>query len=109
MKEELLVLTKEGIEYLAKQISAHLNNISTKETDSEADTFLAIEEAASLIKLSKFTIYGLVHKNKIPYHKQGKRLYFLKSELVQWIQGGKSESKSSLEQKADEYLFKNQI
>ncbi|MUH37077.1 DNA-binding protein [Zobellia amurskyensis] len=107
MKEELLVLSKEGIEYLAKQIINHLNNFSSKEIDSEVEAFLTIEEAALLIKLSKFTIYGLVHKNKIPYHKQGKRLYFLKSELVQWIQGGTS--KSSLELKADEYLFKNQI
>lgn len=34
---------------------------------------------------SKPTVYGWVHSNKIPFHKGGKKLRFLKSEIDNWM------------------------
>ncbi|MDO6604696.1 helix-turn-helix domain-containing protein [Arenibacter palladensis] len=109
MEKQLYVLSDKGLEFLAEQISKHLKGGIQPSNDTEEDVFLTIEEVALLISLSKFTIYGLVHKNKIPYHKQGKRLYFLKSEILEWIKSGKRRSQTTLEEKANEYLLKNRI
>tara|TARA_R110000765_G_scaffold2912_1_gene9069 strand:- start:28220 stop:28522 length:303 start_codon:yes stop_codon:yes gene_type:complete len=100
-------MKKKNIKLLAEQIAYLLkDNSNYKE---EEDVFLKIEEAAKLIHLSKYTIYGLVHKNTIPYHKRGSRLYFLKSEILNWLKAGKRKDKASVQNEVDEYLLKNQL
>ena len=42
---------------------------------------------------AKSTIYGLVCYKKIPFHKTGKKLRFLKSEIDEWLLLGKMGSK----------------
>ena len=39
-------------------------------------------------KPAKATVYGWVSKRLIPYHKKGKSLSFLKSEIDQWLKEG---------------------
>jgi excisionase family DNA binding protein len=48
------------------------------------DELLTISEASQLLKLAIPTIYSKVSKNEIPVNKQGKKLYFYKSELIEW-------------------------
>ena len=50
---------------------------------------MIIDECSELIKLSKASIYRLVHERKIPFHKTGAKLYFLESELINWIKSGR--------------------
>lgn len=50
---------------------------------------LTVSEAAKLLKLSVATIYTKVCKNEIPVNKQGKRLYFYRAELLNWIKSGR--------------------
>lgn len=38
-------------------------------------------------KPSKPTVYFWVSQNKIPFHKRGKKLTFLKSEIDVWLKG----------------------
>jgi excisionase family DNA binding protein len=68
-----------------------------------------IDETAKLIDLAKPSVYGLVHQNKIPYHKKGKRLYFLKSEIILWLKSGKHQTSSEISKKADAYLSKSKL
>lgn len=59
-------------------------------TKSKNDKFFDIDEAAQYLGLKKSSVYNLVYKNKIPFYKpSGKKLYFLKSELDQWITGSR--------------------
>ena len=53
------------------------------------EELLTIEGAAELLKLSVATIYTKVCKNEIPVNKQGKRLYFYRAELLDWIKSGR--------------------
>jgi excisionase family DNA binding protein len=73
------------------------------------DVFMNIEQVASFVGLSKATIYGLTHERSIPHFKTGKRLYFKKSEIVNWITTSKVNTKQELNQLADEYIFKNPL
>jgi excisionase family DNA binding protein len=55
----------------------------------EKEDLLTIEGAAKLLNLSVATIYTKVCKNEIPVNKQGKRLYFYRTELMDWIKSGR--------------------
>lgn len=50
------------------------------------------------------TIYGWTSNGQIPYHKIGKRIYFVKSELDDWLSNGKHKSDDDLRNEAEEYV-----
>lgn len=76
--EELLRLTFEMNERL-----------SQLEHSNPLEELLSIEEASLLLKLSKQTIYRYSFKGLLSSCKRGGRLYFVKSELINWIKEGK--------------------
>ena len=47
---------------------------------------LDIDQAARFIGLKKGTIYNMVSRKVIPYHKVGRRVLFRRSELEAWFQ-----------------------
>ena len=67
---------------------------------STADQLLTIQEAAELLHLSVPTCYGLVHRKEIPVCKKGKRLYFPKQELIEWIKTGRKQTATELSDEA---------
>lgn len=98
--------SEEGIKVLAEQISKNLREDLGIVKNGNEDVFLTIDELAKFISMTKGSIYGLVHKNAIPYYKKGK-LYFLKSQILDWIKSGECETKASLHDRANDYLLKN--
>lgn len=50
------------------------------------------------------TIYGWTSNNLIPYHKVGKRIYFLKSELDKWLSKENFKSDDDLMAEARAYV-----
>lgn len=55
--------------------------------------FLDLNEASSFLKLKTSYLYNLVYKKQIPHYKpNGKKLYFLKNELIDWITSSKVKS-----------------
>jgi len=53
------------------------------------DVWFTIEDLCEYLpdKPKKTTIYQWIHYGKIPYHKKGKRIRFLKSEIDEWLKG----------------------
>ena len=45
-----------------------------------------VNELAEYISYAKPTIYQYVHKKTIPYYKKGKKLFFKKAEIDEWLQ-----------------------
>lgn len=70
----------------------------------QADEVLTINQAAEMLSLSVPTIYGLVHRAVIPVSKRGKRLYFSKAELTQWIKDGRKKTTKEIAAEAQQYL-----
>lgn len=60
-----------------------------KEQHSSYSDILTIGQAAEFLKLSVPTLYTKVSLKQIPVSKRGKRLYFSKDELSDWIKAGK--------------------
>lgn len=52
-----------------------------------------IDLAIELTGLAKPTIYGLASKRKIPHSKRGKKLYFSRKELLDWLTKDNRKSK----------------
>jgi excisionase family DNA binding protein len=70
----------------------------------EGKDLLTITEAAGMLSLAKPTIYGLVCQSKIPCMKRGKKLYFSRKELTEWIKQGKKKTIAEMQKDADTYL-----
>jgi len=71
--------------------------------------FLTLEETAEYLDLSKSAVYKMTSKKEIPfYNPGGKKIYFKKSELHQWIITGKSISNDEVEVEVDSYLSRTQ-
>ena len=80
--------------------------IQTVDTCDQPEQLLSIDEVAELLHLAKSTIYSKVSKNELPYMKRGKRLYFSKTDLMEYLKKGRKKSKDEIEQEADNYLRK---
>lgn len=72
--------------------------------EPDADELLSIQQAAVFLKLSVPTLYGFTHNASIPFCKKGKRLYFSKTELSNWIKTGRHKTKDEIALDADIFL-----
>lgn len=78
--------------------------LNKAEPQPEIETPIQLDEVVPITGLTKPTLYGYVQRNEIPYHKKGNRLYFFKSEIIDWIKTGKQKTLKELEADADAYL-----
>lgn len=84
------------------------NKVLDKAIITTADKWLNIDELKVYLPdhPAKATIYGWVHYRRIPHHKGGKKLRFLKSEIDVWLKLGKRKSLIEMEMEANKYLTK---
>ena len=80
----------------------------TVEPTNQPEQLLTIDEVATLLHLTKPTVYSKVSKNELPgVCKQGKRLYFDRQTIIDWIKQGRKKSNAEIEQEAKAYLLNN--
>jgi excisionase family DNA binding protein len=73
----------------------------------EADPLLTIQQAAELLCLSVPTMYGLVSRAEVPCMKKGKRLYFSKQSIIEWVKTGRKKTVAEAASEADSFLSAN--
>ncbi len=81
----------EAVGNIQTQLS-DLRRILTSESPKEQQLTTKprnVHEAARFTGKSVSTIYRLVSHRKIPFHKQGGKLYFFEDELIDWIKSGR--------------------
>lgn len=101
-------LTFEQLPQAIGQLFDKLNQIENlllqrAEGQKNEDEIFTVGQAAEFLNLSVATVYSKVCRKEVPVNKQGKRLYFYKSELTAWIKAGKM--KTLVELDADAALF----
>ena len=72
--------------------------LESRQVVPQAVELMTISQAAEFLNLSVQTLYGKVCHKEIPVSKKGKRLYFYKSELEDWIRSGKKKTLAELKQ-----------
>jgi len=80
---------------------------SNQQPTEKPEQLLTIQEAAQFLNLAVPTIYTKVSKREIPVMKQGKRLYFSSTQLMEYIKNGRKKSNAEIEAEAKNYLLNN--
>ena len=75
-------------------------------TNSKKD-LLTVQEAGDFLSLSVATIYSKVSRGELPVMKQGKRLYFSRAELLEFLKAGRRKTNAEIEAEATSYLKTN--
>lgn len=105
---ENVILTQLSVPEIRQLFRQELENYFASNTansnQDEADQLLTIKQTAEILSLSVPTIYGLVSKGEIPHSKKGKRLYFSKQELLEWVKAGRKKTNAEIAAAADDYL-----
>jgi hypothetical protein len=81
----------EAVQELHQKVD-RLLSLKLSNKPDEPDRLLTIEELREFLpeKPAKQTIYGWVNERLIPYEKHGKRLYFRKSDINNWLLKGRA-------------------
>lgn len=78
----------EAMSYLIEKVNNLEELIRTSaNTQPDEDIWFNLEALCNYLpdRPAKQTVYGWVFQKKIPYHKKGKKLQFLKFEIDEWL------------------------
>ena len=68
---------------------------------------LTFDEACNYLKLTASSLYKMTSKHRIPFYRpNGKRIYFKRTELDQWLQMNKRAADYELEARAEDLIIK---
>ena len=68
-----------------------------------ADRYLNLIEAAAFLNLKPASIYNKIASRELPHIKRGNRLYFLESDLREYLNGGRQMTAAEVEAAAANY------
>ena len=72
--------------------------LSTKVDTLSDDRLIGIDEACSILRRKKSTVYHMVRDGILPHYKTGKMLEFRVSELIAWQQSHASERQKTTDE-----------
>lgn len=85
----MLEKSLEAIVKLTEEVSELKRLLIEKQEQPQAEQFLTLKEAAEILRLAVSTVYSKVHRGELPVMKRGNRLYFLRTELMDYIKQGR--------------------
>ena len=66
---------------------------------------LTLKEAAEFLDFSRSYLYRLTSQGRVPCYKpEGKRVYFDRAELVDWLKRNRNRTQEETEEKAASYI-----
>jgi excisionase family DNA binding protein len=96
---QFLVELEKTVRDVAKEeIGKHFDLLNKKE---ESDNLLTVDDAAQYLDVSIPTIYRYKSKGKLPFSKNGNKVYFFKKDLYDFIHRKKISSLEELSKIAD--------
>ena len=97
------------ISSISERVTANILKAVRNEqpTTDQPEQLLTIQEAAEFLSLTVPTMYSKVSKREIPVMKRSKRLYFSRTELLEYLKDGRKKSNAEIEQEAKAYLSNN--
>lgn len=75
-----------------------------KQPTPAIDELLTVQQAATFLNLAVPTIYSMVQRKELPVFKRAGRLYFSKTELVDYVKAGRKKTTTEIESEAAAYL-----
>jgi len=107
------LVTFDNLPAAVSQLSQKLENIeklllhqkNKQQPPEQPEQLLTIEEAAEFLHLSKPTLYSKVSKGELPVMKRSKRLYFSRTELLDYLKAGRRQSNAETDTAANKYVY----
>jgi len=99
-------ITTEEIQEIFRSVLAEFYRESISNAASLSEIG-GVELAIEITGLAKSTIYSLVSKRAIPHSKRGKRLYFSRKALLDWIDEGRRKTETEICSDAERIWEKN--
>lgn len=78
-----------------------MENTTVSAIADGSDSLLNINDAAAFVGLKPSWVYQLTSMRKIPHFKRGRKLFFSKSELAQWLLENRVKTISELDREAE--------
>jgi len=103
---EIIIERLERIENLLETVYATNNK---KQNTILIPTIMNVKQVASYLSLTPSAIYKFTSSKDIPHSKRGKRLYFEKTVIDEWILENKQLTNSDIEKIAADYLIKRRL
>ncbi|MBB6611758.1 helix-turn-helix domain-containing protein [Pontibacter sp. Tf4] len=88
----------EKMEHLELRLSEHLQ-------PQDTEVIFNVTQAAAFLHLSVATVYVKTCRREIPFNKKGKRLYFYKNELAEWIRQGRKKTIPEIQQETSQHML----
>jgi excisionase family DNA binding protein len=95
------------INSISERVTANiLNAVRNEQTPTDQpEQLLTIQEAAEFLSLAVPTMYSKLSKGEISVMKRSKRLYFSRTELMEYVKAGRKKSNAEIEAEAKAYLL----
>jgi excisionase family DNA binding protein len=108
------MIEKLSFEQLPQAVETLLGKVEKIETlltaqqpqAAEADRWLNLEDLCRYHPdhPAKPTVYAWIGQRSIPYHKKGKKLMFLKSEIDSWLKEGRRKTAAEIQVEAEQFV-----
>ena len=97
------------ISSISERVTANILKAVRNEqpTTDQPEQLLTIQEAAEFLSLTVPTMYSKVSKGELPVMNRSKRLYFSRTELLEYLKDGRKKSNAEIEAEAKAYLSNN--
>lgn len=88
------------------KLDSKLDGLNSVPQAQSADQWMNLKELCEYLPShpAEQTVYGWTSCHQIPYHKRGKRIMFLKSEIDAWLHDGKRKSQKELAEEAAQFI-----
>lgn len=90
----IIIIDKIDLEELIQK--AVKNAVQNAQKAKPTDELMDVEQASRFLHLAKQTLYGLTSERLIPFLKRGKRIYFKREELLNWVNQGKMKTREEI-------------
>lgn len=88
------------------KLDSKLDSLNSIPQVPSADQWMNLKELCEYLPShpAEQTVYGWTSCHQIPFHKRGKRIMFLKSEIDAWLHAGKRKSQKELAEEAAQFI-----
>jgi excisionase family DNA binding protein len=104
----LIMTTIEKNEFtniVQEAVQSALSTLQLQKEQPPEEDLMTVKDVCNWLDMEPSTLYQKTHYKEIPYIKKGKRLYFSRAELKNWLSEGKKHTRVEEEQQADERLL----
>ena len=88
------------------ELDSKIDGLNNQNQSVPTEQWMNLKELCDYIPShpAEQTVYGWTSCHLIPFHKRGKRIMFLKSEIDEWLHAGKIKSDKNLEDEAAQFI-----